>query len=212
MADYVFYATATERFHENMLAAISATDDIIPVDDVRRIADRTASEFVADLKTKTDALAILTLHPSYLGRRSLDSAHSASLSDQVFDLVEEDLRRSLDVRIEWASQFGEDFFPADAVIFAAARAIRVFGDVSRKMFPTDETGRETLLDPAVEALGQFEKSRSDDVRKVLEKAIAPIIDGLHALGRGETAGRWYAAKEACTRLGRGPDGEWFMAH
>ncbi|NTF18030.1 hypothetical protein G6L37_06405 [Agrobacterium rubi] len=211
MAHYEFFDEVSARFHENMLAAVTATDGIITVNEVRGIADRTCAAYVAELRKK-GALSLISRYPALLDRRLSDHNGRQTVTDIIFEAIESDLSKALDVRIEWAAQFDTAFSPEGAVEAAADTSIRIFEETARKSFPNDVEGLDGIVAPARQALTVFGRDRSPEALESLEAAVSVVVQGLHAFGRAGAADRWYAAREAVTRLGRDADGQWLMAH
>lgn len=217
MKEYSFIGEVAQRFHADMVAARAATHFILGVDAVRKVADRAAAAFVKELKQTGAVPALVLQHPELLARR--DTWGAATIGDSILDAVEEDILRVLDVRLEWAEQFPEEFAPALELARAADEAIAMFDRVAReglspdnvKVTPYDDLERNDVVGPAKEALENFRVLEDIRTRDDLFGAMAPVVGGLRDLRWQAELDGFMAAVEAYRRLGRAPDGSWELA-
>ncbi len=211
MAEYEFTHQVSSLFQKNVESACGK--GIVAVDAVRTIADQTVSEFIEELRRNKRALDVLAEYPHILEHRVPRNDYGKNLADRIFDVLEVDVLRGLDVREAWASQFPADFSPLDELADAAERMISEFeGVLSSADEGSDHAEHESIVVSSREALSAFRATRSDGNYNILDHYMGVVCSGLRSLKRHDATERWYASWEASARLERDDDGKWFMAH
>jgi hypothetical protein len=220
MTNYRFMEEVAQRFHADAVEARSKTQGLLGVDTLRRIADRTAAAFVKSLKEEGRIVEIVADHPGLLDRRSAGVGVGTTAGETILELVEEDIVRVLDVRLEWADQFGEEYVPAQAMADEAEIAISAFDRVSRLGTSGDglpfsggydDLERDEVCKSARAAVENYRADVCWETRDQLYAAMAPIVGSLRDLRWQAELDRFMASVEAFNRLGRAPDGSWELA-
>lgn len=209
-AAFTLLKEATERLGSYVAEAAAAAGGPVSVGLVRDLADKTASEVVAEAKKRpmNGIMVILSENDHFFDRVPPKSEHSRSLRDQMFDIIEEDLIGMLDVRVAWASQFEKDFCPQSHFERVNKEALDAFESALSEMGASD-IGNHVRSVLGV-LMGSKEKVLAAP-RQTAEKNPHLLGGLLLILCQDQMAERWQAAREAVSRLGRGPDGQWELA-
>lgn len=218
MTKYRFFDEVDRKFREAALASRAAAEGFVSVEAMRKVADRAAAEYVAEIKTNGTTAEIVALYPELLERRA--GWENATIGDLVREIVEEDLVRVLDVRREWADQFPDDYAPAQAMAAEAEVAVAFFERVStldvcgiglKVVRGYDELEREEVCGAARAAIANYIADPDPRSLDDLFAAMAPVVGSLRDLHWQAAIDRFLTSVEAFNRLGRAPDGSWELA-